>query len=318
MASLFPRKSATIVPTDACARSAMTRAVRSSASGVHARGDASGPPRGGLRPEAQPVRPTVPDHPHALPLEGFLMETKKMETKKVLTYVDGLDEALGGGLPAGHVVLVSGLPGTMKSTLSYSILHRNATERGARGLYVSLEQTRKSLEDQMSAMGLDVEAVRGDVHILDVGTIQKEIGKSATKPWMEFLRRTLTTKKDIDGIDLIVIDSLEALEVLAKFSDRRTELFQFFEWLRDLGATTLVLTEAASEAPFLGLEAPQPRRDETFLADGILELKMHPITDVEVQRRVRLTKMRGSHHKTGFSALSFEDGRFQVTSVISV
>ncbi len=241
-----------------------------------------------------------------------------METKKISTYVEGLDEVLGGGFPVGHVVLLSGLPGTMKSTLSYAILHRNAKERGVRCLYVSLEQTRKSLEDQMASMGFDVEGVRGDVHILDVGTIQKEIGKSATKPWMEFLRRTLTTKKDIDGVDLIVVDSLEALEVLAKFSDRRTELFQFFEWLRDLGATTLVLAEAASEAPFLGLEAPQPRRDETFLADGILELKMHQITDVEVQRRIRVSKMRGAHHRTGFSALVFEDGRFQVTSVISV
>ena len=241
-----------------------------------------------------------------------------METKKISTYIEGLDEVLGGGFPVGHVVLLSGLPGTMKSTLSYAILHRNAKERGARCLYVSLEQTRKSLEDQMAAMGFDVEEVRGDVHILDVGTIQKEIGKSATKPWMEFLRRTLTTKKDIDGVDLIVVDSLEALEVLAKFSDRRTELFQFFEWLRDLGATTLVLAEAASEAPFLGLEAPQPRRDETFLADGILELKMHQITDVEVQRRIRVSKMRGAHHRTGFSALVFEDGRFQVMSVISV
>src|SRR2546426_4137386 len=104
---------------------------------------------------------------------------------------------------------------------------------------------------------------------------------------MEFLRRTLTTKKDIDGVDLLVIDSLEALEVLAKFEDRRTELFRFFEWLRDLGGTTLVLAEASSDAPFLGLEPPQPRRDETFLADGILELKMHPISDVEVQRRGR-------------------------------
>ncbi len=241
-----------------------------------------------------------------------------METKKISTYIEGLDEVLGGGFPVGHVVLLSGLPGTMKSTLSYAILHRNAKERGARCLYVSLEQTRKSLEEQMAAMGFDVEGVRGDVHILDVGTIQKEIGKSATKPWMEFLRRTLTTTKDIDGVDLIVVDSLEALEVLAKFSDRRTELFQFFEWLRDLGATTLVLAEAASEAPFLGLEAPQPRRDETFLADGILELKMHQITDVEVQRRIRVSKMRGAHHRTGFSALVFEDGRFQVTSVISV
>jgi len=240
-----------------------------------------------------------------------------MDTKKITTYVDGLDEILGGGLPVGHVVLLSGLPGTMKSTLSYAILHRNARERGAKCLYVSLEQTRKSLEDQMAAMGFDVEAVRGDVHILDVGTIQKEIGKSATKPWMEFLRRTLTTRKDIDGVDLVVFDSLEALEVLAKFGDRRTELFRFFEWLRDLGATTIVLAEGASDAPFLGLEAPQPRRDETFLADGIMELKMHQISDIEVQRRIRVVKMRGSHHKTGFNAILFEEGRFQVTSVIS-
>lgn len=241
-----------------------------------------------------------------------------MESKKVPTYIEGLDDILDGGLPAGHVVLLSGLPGTMKSTLSYSILHRNARERNAKCLYVSLEQTRKSLEDQMAAMGFDVEAVRGDVHILDVGSIQKEIGKSATKPWMEFLRRTLTTRRDIDGVELVVIDSLEALEVLAKFADRRTELFRFFEWLRDLGSTTIVLAEASSEAPFLGLEAPQPRRDETFLADGIMELKMHPISDVEVQRRIRVTKMRGAHHKTGFSALVFEDGRFHVTPVISL
>src|SRR5205814_8975061 len=105
-----------------------------------------------------------------------------METKKISTYIEGLDEVLGGGFPVGHVVLLSGLPGTMKSTLSYSILHRNAIERGARALYVSLEQTRKSLENQIPAMGLHDQAVRGDVHILDVGTIQKETGKSARIP----------------------------------------------------------------------------------------------------------------------------------------
>src|SRR3989454_9011583 len=97
---------------------------------------------------------------------------------------------------------------------------------------------------------------------------------------MDFRRRTMTTKKDSDGAALVGIDSLEALEVLAKFEDRRTELFRLFEWLRDLGATTLVLAEAASEASYLGLEAPQPRRDEAYLPDGIIELKMHPISDV--------------------------------------
>lgn len=241
-----------------------------------------------------------------------------MESKKIPTHVEGLDEALGGGIPVGHVVLVSGLPGTMKSSLSYAILHGNARDHHSKALYVSLEQTRKSLESQMASMGFDVDAVRGDVHILDVGTIQKEVGKSATKPWMEFLRRTLHTKKEIDGIDLVAIDSLEALEVLAKFQDRRAELFQFFEWLRDLGATTFVLVEASPEAPFLGIDQSQARKDEGFLADGIIELKMHQFSDVDLQRRIRVVKMRGSNHKTGFYALVFEEGRFQVTRVISL
>jgi len=240
-----------------------------------------------------------------------------MVIERIPTFVDGLDETLGGGLPVGHVILLSGLPGTMKSTLAYAILHGNARKRGAKGLYVTLEQTRKSLEAQMESMGFDVDAVRGDVHLLDVGTIQKELGRSATRPWIEFLRRTFETKQEIDGVDLIVIDSLEALEVLAKFEDRRTALFQFFEMLRDLGATTLVVAEAAPEALFLGLEPVTLQKDETFLADGIIELKMHPISDVEVQRRIRVVKMRGSNHKTGFQALVFEEGRFQVTSVIS-
>ena len=240
-----------------------------------------------------------------------------MEIEKLPTFVEGLDESLGGGLPVGHVILVSGLPGTMKSTLAYAVLYNNARERQAKALYVTLEQTRKSLETQMAAMGFDVDSVRADVHLLDVGTIQKEVGRSATRPWLEFLQRTLRTKKEIDGVDLVAIDSLEALEVLARFEDRRQELFRFFEMLRDLGATTLVLAEGASEISLLGLEPSGGAKDEAFLADGIIELKMHPISDAEVQRRLRVVKMRGSNHRTGFQALVFEDGRFQVTSVMS-
>ncbi len=240
-----------------------------------------------------------------------------MELKRIPTYVDGLDEILGGGLPKGHVILVAGLPGTMKSSLAYAILHGNARERRAKGLYVTLEQTRRSLESQMEAMGFDVDAVRGDVHLLDVAGIQKDLGKGATKPWMEFLHRTLRTNMEIDGIDVVVVDSLESLEVLARFGDRRTELFRLFEFLRDLGTTTLFIAETTPEAAFLGFEGLPLHKDETFLADGIIELKMHQVSDVEVQRRIRVVKMRGSKHETGFSALLFENGRFQITPAIS-
>ncbi len=240
-----------------------------------------------------------------------------MELPKVKTHIDGLDEVLGGGVPRGSVVLVSGLPGTMKSSLSYAMMANNAREDSARCLYVSLEQTRPSLENQMRAMGIDVDAVAGSIHVLDIGTIQKELGRSATKPWMDFLRRTVETKKKIDGVDFVAIDSLEALEVLAKFEDPRTELFHFFEWLRGLGATTLVLTEAPPEAAIPILEPSPPRDDAGYLADGIVHLKLHQVTDVEMQRRIRIVKMRGANHKTGFFALLFEGGRFSVTPAMS-
>jgi KaiC/GvpD/RAD55 family RecA-like ATPase len=44
---------------------------------------------------------------------------------------------------------------------------------------------------------------------------------------------------------------------------------------------------------------------------------MHQISDAEVQRRLRVVKMRGSNHRTGFHAIVFEDGRFQITSIMS-
>ncbi len=240
-----------------------------------------------------------------------------MELPKLKTHIDGLDEVLGGGVPRGSVVLVSGLPGTMKSSLSYAMMSNTAREDSAKCLYVSLEQTRPSLENQMRAMGFDVDAVGGSIHVLDIGTIQKELGRSATKPWMDFLRRTIETKKKIDGVDLVAIDSLEALEVLARFEDPRAELFHFFEWLRDLGATALVLTEAPPEAVIPILEPSPPRDDAGYLADGIVHLKLHQITDVEMQRRIRIVKMRGANHKTGFYALLFEGGRFSVTPAMS-
>ena len=65
------------------------------------------------------------------------------------------------------------------------------------------------------------------------------------------------------------------------------------------------------------LDPSPPRDDAGYLADGIVHLKLHPVTDVEMQRRIRIVKMRGANHKTGFFALLFEGGRFSVTPAMS-
>jgi len=241
-----------------------------------------------------------------------------MESVKIPTEVQGLDEVLGGGIPKGHVVLITGLPGTMKSSLVYSILRNSAESKGLKCLYISLEQTKKSLSQQMDSMGLNGESPTGSLPIMDVGSMQKGRSRNESGLWMDFIKKMIRTRVGLEGVDIIAIDSLEALEVLAGFKNRRTELFNFFENLRDLEATSFVLTEDPPEQLLFGLDQSSSKNDANFLADGIIHLKMHQVNDLNVQRRLRVVKMRGANHKTGFYALVFEDGEFNVTRAMSV
>ena len=45
--------------------------------------------------------------------------------ERLKTYIERFDQELGGGIPKGHVVLVSGTPGTMKTSLVFSIIYNS-------------------------------------------------------------------------------------------------------------------------------------------------------------------------------------------------
>ena len=239
-----------------------------------------------------------------------------MARERIRTYVDGLDDIMRGGIPQGHVVLVSGLPGTMKSSLSYSILHHNAVHEGRPAVYVSLEQAKASLEGQMEGMGFGGhEDAR--VNVADLAALRKQLGRSRGIVWRDFLTRAVETRRKIQPFELLVLDSLEALEVLGGFQEPRADLFELFEWLRDLEATSLVLTEAPPESVLMPGEA-DPRNDAGYLADGIVHLKMHQVSDVSIQRRLRVVKMRETAHETHYVALVLEHGKFSVAPALSV
>ena len=64
-------------------------------------------------------RDGVGEHQHDRMFGGFDMS----EDERLKTYIEGFDKILEGGIPRGHIVLVTGTPGTMKSSLSYYILY---------------------------------------------------------------------------------------------------------------------------------------------------------------------------------------------------
>lgn len=233
------------------------------------------------------------------------------------TFVEGFDEALRGGIPEGHVVLLAGPPGTMKSSLAYNILWRNALEDGVRGTYVTLEQGKGSLEFQVARMGLDPGKVAELVRIQDLSRIRRGLeemrgaarfGSPVEKPWLDILKNHLEDVKQAEPFDLLVLDSLPVLEIIAGLRERRITLFHFFAWLRGLNATSFIVSETMPDLSTV--------RDEDFLADGLIHLTMERVGDVDVYRRIRCVKMRGVDHSPSVYTLEFKDGKFRATLVI--
>jgi KaiC/GvpD/RAD55 family RecA-like ATPase len=128
---------------------------------------------------------------------------------------------------------------------------------------------------------------------------------------MQVFKGYLTSLKNDLNYDIIAIDSLGVLETISEMSNRRTDLFYLFEWLRDLNATVFMISEVSPDRLFDG------SYDEGYLADGIVTLKMQIVREVETQRRIRCVKMRETNHDPSFYSLLYSGGKFQVTKAIS-
>ena len=244
-------------------------------------------------------------------------ESQAVATKFYKTYIQGFDEVLGGGIPKGHVVLISGPPGTMKSSFAFNILYQNAIRNDAKGAYITLEQSKSSLEFQLNRMGLDMRKIEDKIHVQDLSRVRLSMeelkgkarfGTPPEKPWLDILKRHIEDIKTDQTFELLVVDSLPVLEIISGIRDRRINLFQFFGWLKGLGSTSFVISEVSPD--------PNIIHDEDFLADGLLYLTMEKVGGLDVYRRIRCVKMRGVDHNTGIYTLEFKDGNFKISQVI--
>jgi len=233
--------------------------------------------------------------------------------ERVKTYIHNFDEYIQGGVPKGHVILISGTPGTMKSSVCYSILYNNAKHHGTRSVYMTLEQSKENLLQQMNLMGLSDPVVQEKVYVLDLATIRKNVTEMMSKgSWLQVFKMYAETIKKDQGYDLLVLDSLDVLEMAAQLNnDRRNDLFYLFMWLRNMGITSFLISETSPDQMF------NSRFEEGYLADGVIALKLQNIGEADVQRRIRCIKLRSTNHKTGYFSLMFSDGMFRATQVIN-
>ena len=232
------------------------------------------------------------------------------ETGRVRTHVDGFDSVLGGGIPAGSVVLISGSPGTMKSSFAFNIIQKNAKSEKASSVYISLEQSKESIIRQMRSMKLATED-NPEVHVLDMANVREEIEAATMDDTVvTVLKEYLTEYLKEWGCSLLVLDSLDVLDLSSGVSSKRSHVFSLFEWLREMGLTSLLISESNPQ------EALENGYEEGYLADGIIELTLTADDGDTVRRKIRCVKMRNTQHQTSFYSLQFSDGRFVATQSI--
>ncbi|MEW5936261.1 MAG: ATPase domain-containing protein [Candidatus Thermoplasmatota archaeon] len=225
--------------------------------------------------------------------------------ERLKTHIVGLDRRMSGGIPKGHIVLVSGMPGTMKSSVCYNILYKNARESSNRGLYVSLEQSRESISEHMSGLGFNHSEVEDLVTIVDLGYLRSSLDLEGEQDWMSVFKMYVENLKASSAYDILVIDSLPVLEMLADVQRRRLELFHLFNWLRGLGITTFIIAEATTDLNVV--------HDEDFLADGIIHLRTEKYGS-KANLFLGITKMREARHDRDYFPLIVENGVFEIVS----
>jgi KaiC domain protein len=216
-----------------------------------------------------------------------MSESSANNGSRVPSGIAGLDEMLGGGFPAGHVVLVTGLPGTGKTCFGLQFLAAGLG-REERGLFLSLEEDGAALVATARQFGWDLEPAIAKGQLKIVRLDPKETERNLNRIQGELPKELQQLK-----VRRIVVDSVSLLNMLSPDeTSRRATLFALASACRAAGATTILTAEANPEHPAISRDGLSE-----YVADGVILMGYNPDGDGHrVGLSMRILKMRRTSH----------------------
>ena len=205
--------------------------------------------------------------------------------ERVSTGIIAFDQILGGGLPSGSTILITGCPGSGKTILAHQIMFNNASpENKIIYLTTLAEPLIKVMKFQNEFSYFDSDKFQKSVIYYDLGNIMRKQGTAQALLMIDEL-----LKKHEPG--MLIIDTIKT------FADITQGITEFREFILDLslrlatwGCTTLLLGEYSED----DIEI----RPESAIADGIICL--YGTEEKKYQKRyLRVLKMRGTDHISG-------------------
>jgi len=245
---------------------------------------------------------------------------------RIKTGIEGFDELVQGGLLSDRVYLVSGPPGSGKTTFCVQYLAHGAA-LGETGLYVTLLESPQNIIDDMSNYSMNVVTLIKMKKLLfaDLGprmeygfmdemseyiTPDYEVSQTATEreaPSPAMVFREIAAYVSEYDVKRLVIDSVSAIRFTTRdLSLQEKEMSRFIRNLKKLGCTTILISEMTD---------PGAYSTEQFAAHGVIFMHNF-LYDKTMTRAMQIIKMRGTKHDCNMRSVSFSDKGLEISGLL--
>ncbi|MEQ6342456.1 MAG: AAA family ATPase [Gammaproteobacteria bacterium] len=223
------------------------------------------------------------------------------EKERVSMGTAGLDEMLGGGLPAGYSLLVVGPSGCGKTILATDFL-AEGVRRGEPGVIAAFEKS----PSQLLGSKLNALVKAGQVGVIDTRSLDLSIDETL-HDLIAMINRMQAKR--------VVIDSLSGFELALapEFrEDFRGSLYRMVAELTNLGMTILMTSELEDRYTDLRFSP----FGSAFLADAIIVLRYIEIGG-QFKRVFSVVKVRDSEHSKEIRLFNITDAGIIIGETLS-
>jgi circadian clock protein KaiC len=223
-----------------------------------------------------------------------LTRATKVSNERVSSGVRRLDTMLGGGYYRGASVLITGFPGTAKTTLSGAFAEA-ACRRGDRTIFFSFDSDSEEVIRNLSSVGIKLEryAKSGILRMVSARTI------SGSAEALLVQIRSLVREH---GSRCVVIDPVSTLAKVGNELTAHGVAERLIDWSKSEG-TTLVCTSLLDE---LNSQAEGTPLQISTIADTWIHLN-YLIQAGERNRGLSIIKSRGTSHSNQVRELILSD-----------
>lgn len=209
--------------------------------------------------------------------------------------IPGLDAVLGGGLERGTSTLISGAPGTGKSTIAAAFAAA-AAHRGENAALFLFDESTSTLRKRMHGVGLGLDDLIASGRL----TIQQvDPAELAPGEFAHLVARQASERH----ASIVVIDSLNGY--LNAMPDERflnAQLHEMLTYLGQMGTSTILV---GVQQGLIGSNMVTPV-DASYLADAVMILRYFE-SKGSVRQAVSVLKKRSGYHERTLREFTIDD-----------